>query len=106
MIGRVHCPFPESGSRVVGVSQCTCVQLDGLHSSFLIVCFSYTKDYPGFQHLVVNPSVCSMPCSCDTNVHLIPATGDDEVYLLSVSRPGIRPGGLECILMFEPGVLK
>ena len=38
----------------------------------------YTEDDPRSQHLVVRPTVCSTHCSCATNVHLIPASGDDE----------------------------
>ena len=69
-----------------GVSQCACVQLYGFHSSFIIVCFSYTEDYRRSQHRVVSPTVCSTHCSCATNIHLIPASGDDEVYHMTVSR--------------------
>ena len=83
------------------VSQFACVQHYGFHSSFLIVCFPYTEDDPRSQHLVVRPTVCSTHCSCATNVHLIPASGDDEVNHMPMSRAGMRSGGLVCILPFE-----
>ena len=73
-----------------GVSQFACVQLYGFHSSFLIVFFPYTEDDPRSQHLVVRPTVCSTHCSCATNVHLIPVSGDDEVYHMPMSRAGMR----------------
>ena len=34
----------------------------------------------------------------------IPASGDDEVYHMPMSRAGLRPSGLVCILLFEHGV--
>ena len=89
---------------MASVSQFACVQLYGFHSSFLIVFFPYTEDYARSQHLVVSPTVCSTYCLCATNVHLIPASGDDEVYHMTVSRAGMRPGHLVCILLFEHGV--
>ena len=89
---------------MAGVSQFACVQLYGFHISFLIVFFPYTEDDPRSQHLVVRPTDCSTHCSCATNVHLIPAYGDDEVYHMPLLRAGIRPGGLVCILLFEHGV--
>ena len=79
---------------MAGVSQFTCVRLYGFHSSFLIVFFPYTEDYTRSQHLVVSPTVCSTHCGCATNVHLIPASGDDEVNNMTVSRAGMRPGRL------------
>ena len=79
--------------------------LRGFDSSFLIVCFfRYTKDYPRSQHLMVSLTVCSMHCSCAIKVHLIPASGDDEVDHMPGSRAGMRPGGLVCILLFKHGV--
>ena len=70
------------------------------------LCFSpYTVDYPRSQHVVVSPTVCSTYCSCATNINLIPASTDDEVYHIPVSRAGMRPGGLVCILLFEHGVV-
>ena len=89
---------------MAGVSQFACVQLYGFHSSFLIVFSPYTEDDPRSQHLVVRPTVCSTHCSCATNVHLIPASGDDEVYHMPMSRAGMRPCGLVCVLLFEHGV--
>ena len=90
---------------MAGVSQFACVQLYMFHSFFLIVFFPYTEDDPQSQHLVVRPTVCSTHCSsCTTNVHLIPASGYDEVYHMPMSRAGMRPGGLVCILLFEHGV--
>ena len=85
---------------MAGVSQFACVQLYGFHSSFLIVFFPYTEDDPRSQHLVVRPTVCSTHCSCATNVHLIPVSGDDEVYHMPMSKAGMRPGGLVFILLF------
>ena len=89
---------------MAGVSQCTCVKLDGFHISFLIVFFPYTEDYARSQHLVVSPTVCSTHCLCATNVHLIPTSGDDEVYHMPVSKAGMRPCGPLCVLLFEHGV--
>ena len=89
---------------MAGASPFACVQLYGFHSSFLIVFSPYTEDDPRSQHLVVRPTVCSTHCSCATNVHLIPASGDDEVYHMPMSRAGMRPCGLVCILLFEHGV--
>ena len=66
--------------------------------------FPYTEYDARSQHLVVRPTVCSTHCLCATNVHLIPASGDDEVYHMPVVRAGMRPGGLVCILLFEHGV--
>ena len=66
--------------------------------------FPYTEDDSRSQHLVVRPTVCSTHYSCATNVHLIPDSGDDEVYDIPMSRAGMRPGGLLCILLFEHGV--
>ena len=63
----------------------------------------YTEDDPGSQHLVVRPTVCSTHCSCATNSHLISASGDEEVYHMPMSRAGMRPSGLACILLFEHG---
>ena len=76
------------------------------HSYFLRSCHheSYSEDYPRSQHLVGSPTVCSTHCSCATNVYPIPASGDDEVYHMPVSRAGMCPGGLVCILLFEHGV--
>ena len=54
--------------------------------------------------MVVIPTVFSMHCSSATNVHLFLASGDDEVYHMSVSRMGIRTGGFVCILLFEHGI--
>ena len=54
--------------------------------------------------LVGSPRVCSTHCLWATNVNLIPASGDDEVYHMTMSRVGMRPGGLVCILLFEHGV--
>ena len=71
---------------MTGVSQFACVMLYGFHSSFLIVCFPYTEDYPRSQHMVVSPTVCSMHCSCATNVHLIPESGDDEESIVCPCR--------------------
>ena len=84
-----------------GVSQFACVQHYGSHSSFLIVFFPYTEDYPRSLNLMVSPTVCSTHCSCATNVHLIPASGDDKVYHMTVSRARMRPDGLVCIILFE-----
>ena len=89
---------------MAGASQFACGQLYRFHSSFLIVYFPYTGDDPRSQHMVVRPTVCSMHFSCDTNINLIPAYGDDEVYHIPMSRAGMRPGGLVCILLFEHGV--
>ena len=86
---------------MAGVSQFVCVQLYGFHRSFLIVFFLYTEDDPRSQYLVVRPTVCSTNCLCATNVHLIPASGDNEVYHMPMSRAGMRPGGLVCILRLE-----
>ena len=38
---------------------------------------------------------------CATNVHLIPASGDDEVYHIHLSRAGMRPGGPVYITLFN-----
>ena len=65
---------------MAGVFQFTCVQLDGFHSSLLIVFFPYTEDYPRSQHLVLRPTVFSTHCLRATNVYLIPASADDEAY--------------------------
>ena len=65
--------------------------------------------------MVVSPTVCSTHCflkknfiqifcSCATNIHLIPASGNDEVYRMPVSRVGMRPGGIVYILLFKHGV--
>ena len=89
---------------MAGVSQLACVQLYGFHSSFLIVFSPYTEDDPRSQHLVVRPTVYSTHCLCATNVHIIPSSGDDEVYHMPMSRAGMRPSGLVCILLFEHGV--
>ena len=89
---------------MAGVYQFACVQLYGFHSSFLIVFSPYTEDGHRSQHLVVRPTVCSTNCSCATIVHLIPSSGDDEVYHMPMSRAGMRPSGLVCILLFEHGV--
>ena len=89
---------------MAGVSQFACVQLYGFNSSFLIVFFPYTEDDPRSQHLVVRPTVGSTHCSCATNVHLSPVSGDDEVNHMPMSRAGMRPSGLVCILLFEHGV--
>ena len=112
---------------MAGVSQFACVQLYGFHSSFLIVFSPYTEDDPRFQHLVVRLTVCSTHCSCAeddprfqqlvvrltvcsthcscaTNVHLIPESGDDEVYHMPMSRSGMRSSGLVSIFLFEHGV--
>ena len=53
---------------------------------------------------MVSITVCSTHCSCAANIHLIPASGDDEVYHVPVSRAVMRPHGLVCILLFEHGV--
>ena len=89
---------------MAGVSQFACVQLYGFHSSFLIVLFPYTEDDHRIHHLVVRPTVCSTHCSCATNVHIIPASGDNELYHIPMSRAGMRPGGLVCILLLEHDV--
>ena len=89
---------------MAGVSQFASVQLYGFHSSFLIVFFSYTEDYPRYQHLVVSATVCSTHCLCTININLNPASVDDEVYHMPVSRAWMRPGGIVCILLFEHGV--
>ena len=89
---------------MTGVSQFACVQLYGFHGSFLIVFFPYTEDDPRSQHLVVRPTVCLSHCLCATNVHLIPASGDDDVYHMPMSRAEMRPSGPVCILLFEHGV--
>ena len=70
----------------------------------MIVCFPYTEDYPRSQHLVGSPTVYSMHFSCDTNVYLIPTSGDDGVYNMPVSRAEMRPGRLVFILLFEHGI--
>ena len=49
----------------------------------------------------IGSPVCPYFC---WNVHLIPASGDDEVYHMPVSRAGMRPGGIVFILVFEHGV--
>ena len=72
----MYCPFPVPGSlRGWCFSVCLCSAL-----------------------------LCFFLFSCATNVHLIPASGDDEVYHMTVSRAGMRPGRLVCILLFEHDV--
>ena len=56
------------------------------------------------QHLVVSTTVCPTHCSCATIVHLISASGVDEVSHMPVSKAGMRPGGLMYIILFEHGV--
>ena len=84
---------------MASVSQFSCVQLYGFHGSFLIVFFLILK-----INLDLNIWWLLPVCSCATNVHLIPASGDNEVYHMTVSRAWMRPCRLVCILLFEHGV--
>ena len=55
-------------------------------------------------NLNISPTVCFAHCSCTTNVHPISASGDDEVYHMSVSKALMRSGGVLCIILFEHGL--
>ena len=89
---------------MAGVSQFTSVQLDGFHSSFLIVFFyfPYTEDYPYIWWYVPQfaPRIVRMLQMSILSRYFV----HDEVYHMPVLRAGMCPGGLVCILLFEHGV--
>ena len=99
--------FLHQTLRVAGVSQFACVQLYGFHKLFSDCdCSLYLKITLDFNIWWSVPQFgLQRNCSCATNVHLIPGNlGDAEVYHMPMSRSGMRPGGLVCILLFEHDV--
>ena len=100
----MHCQFAAPGSPRgwnFSVYLCSAGRVSYLLSDCV---FPYTEDYSRSQHLVVSPTVFSTHCPCVTNVHVIPASGDYEIYHMPLSRAGMRQGGLVCSLLFEHGV--
>ena len=89
---------------MAGVSQLACAQLYGFYSSFLSVFFLILKMTLDLNIWWSVPQFAPHIVRVATNVHLIPASGDDEVYHMPMSRAGMRPGDLVCILLFEHGV--
>ena len=101
MIGQYIVHFPQYVLPVVAsVTQFTCGQLDGFHRSFPVVFFLLKTTLDLNSWWSGPPFVPHRFKMADTNAHLNPASGDDEVYYMLVSRAGMRPSGLVCILLF------
>ena len=105
MIGRVHFYFLHQTLRMGGVSQFACVQLLRVAiAPFCCVFFIILKMTFDLNIWWSVTQFAPRIARVLAIVNFIPASGDDEVYHMPMSRSGMRPGALVGILLFEHGV--